>query len=159
MRFGFKGGDRLKFGDIITAVASIVVLIALFEYPVGIVFNIQSSGGQEATLFISFLLSALIVGVVFAGKIWEEARIKAILRIVALVAFAYIFEIWITASSSDWISAIREANPHPTYTATQWFYFDNSVALSAMFLDVIIVLVVSFIGLYIGSMFRKPKKS
>jgi len=28
-----------------------------------------------------------------------------------------------------------------------------------MFLDVIIVLVVSFIGLYIGSMFRKPKKS
>ncbi|HXX87052.1 MAG TPA: hypothetical protein VEH86_01205 [Candidatus Acidoferrum sp.] len=149
----------MKFGDVIIAVASIVVLIALFEYPVGLVFNIQSSGGQVAALFIAILLSALIVGVVFAGKIWEETRIKAILKIVALVAFAYIFELWIATSSSDYISTIREANPHPTYTATQWFYFDNSVALSALFLDVIIVLVLSFIGLYLGSMLRKPKKS
>ena len=149
----------MKFGDVITAVASTVVLIALFEYPVGLVFNIQSSGGQVAALFISFLLSALIVGVVFAGKIWEEARIKAILRIVALVAFAYIFEIWITASSSDWISAIREANPHPTYTATQWLYFDATMAGGTLFWDMILLLVAGFIGLYIGSMLRKPKKS
>jgi len=149
----------LKFSDVITAVASIVVLTYLFEYPLGFVFNLQTSGGQWADSLISILLSALIVGVVFAGKIWEETRTKAILRIVVLVAVLFIFGLWISVSSSDWISAIREANPHPTYTASDWYYFDGSVAVGAVFLNVVFVLVLGFIGLYVGSMIRKPKRS
>jgi flagellar biosynthesis protein FliQ len=149
----------LKFGDVIIAVASIVVLTYLFEYPLGFVFNLQTNGGQWADGLISILLSALIVGIVFAGKIWEETRIKAILRILVLVAVLFIFGLWISVSSSDWISAIREANPHPTYTASNWYYFDSSVAVGTVFLNVVFVLVSSFIGLYIGSMLRKPKKS
>ena len=149
----------MKFSDVITAVASIVVLTYLFEYPLGFVFNLQTSGGQWADSLISILLSALIVGVVFAGKIWEETRTKAILRIVVLVAVLFIFGLWISVSSSDWISAIREANPHPTYTASDWYYFDGSVAVGAVFLNVVFVLVLGFIGLYVGSMIRKPKRS
>ena len=149
----------MKFEDIIIAVASIVVLIFLFEYPLGSVFNLQTNGGQWADVGVSILLSALIVGIVFAGKIWEETRIKAILRILVLVAVLFIFGLWISVSSSDWISAIREANPHPTYTASNWYYFDSSVAVGTVFLNVVFVLVLSFIGLYIGSMLRKPKKS
>jgi flagellar biosynthesis protein FliQ len=148
----------LKFGDVIVAVASIVVLTYLFEYPLGFVFNLQTNGGQWADSLISILLSALIVGIVFAGKIWEENRIKAILRILVLVAVLFIFGLWISVSSSDWISAIREANPHSTYTASNWYYFDSSVAVGTVFLNVVFVLVLSFIGLYIGSMLRKPKK-
>jgi hypothetical protein len=155
----FGGGDGLKFSDVITAVASIVVLTYLFEYPLGFVFNLQTNGGQWADGLISILLSALIVGAVFAGKIWEETRTKAILRIVVLVAVLFIVGLWIGVSSSDWISAIREANPHPTYTASDWYYFDGSVAVGTLFINTIAVLAVCFIGLYIGSMLRKPKKS
>jgi len=159
VHFGFNGGDGLKFSDIVIAVASIVVLITLLEYPLGFVLDMQTGWGQLADGLISFLLSTLIVGVVFAGKIWEETRIKAILKIVVLYAILEIIGFWITTSASDYIAAIRESSSHPTYTATQWLYFDATMAGGTLFWDMILLLVAGFIGLYIGSLLRKPKKS
>ena len=149
----------MKFGDIVIAVASIVVLIPLFEYPLGFVLDMQTGWGQLADTLISFLLSTLIVGVVFAGKIWEETRIKAILKIVVLFAIPEIIGFGIFTSASDYISAIREGSSHPTYTATQWLYYDVTMAGGTLFWDMVFLLVAGFIGLYIGSMLRKPKKS
>jgi hypothetical protein len=149
----------LKFGDIVTAVASIAVLMVLFSYPLGFVLDPQTWWGQWANSAISIFLSALIVGYIFAGKIWEEARIRAILRIVVLGAVLFIFYMTIRLSSADFISWVREAYPHPEYSAADWYRLDGMVLGYNLFLNVVFLLAVSFIGLYVGSMLRKPKKS
>jgi hypothetical protein len=149
----------LKFGDIVTAVASIAVLMVLFSYPLGLVLDPQTWWGQWANSAISILLSAMIVGYIFAGKIWEEARIRAILRIVILGAVLFIFYMTIRLSSADFISWVMEAYPHPEYSAADWYRLDGMVLGYNLFLNVVFLLAVGFIGLYVGSMLRKPKKS
>jgi hypothetical protein len=149
----------LKFGDVVTAVASTAVLMVLTSYPLGFVLDMQTSWGQWANSGISIFLSTLIVGLVFAGKIWEEARIRAILRIVVVGAVLFIFYMTIRFTSSDFISWVSEANPHPEYTAANWYDFDGIVLSHNLFLNVVFLLVVSFIGLYIGSLLRKPTMS
>jgi hypothetical protein len=149
----------LKFGDVVTAVASVAVLLVLFSFALGWILDLQTSWGQWADSGISIFLSALVVGLVFSGKIWEEARIRAILRIVVVGAVLFIFYMTIRFTSSDFISWVREANPHPEYTAANWYYLDGMVLAYNLFFNVVLLLVVSFIGLYLGSMLRKQKRS
>jgi hypothetical protein len=149
----------LKFSDVVSATASIAVLMALMYFPLGFVLNLQTFWGQWADSVISIFLSALIVGLIFASKIWEEARLGAILRIVVIGGVLLIFYTTIRFTSSDFISWVKEANPNPTYTAADWYHFDGEVLVYNLFLNVVFWLVVSFVGLYIGSLLRKPKKS
>jgi hypothetical protein len=109
---------------------------------------------------VSILVSALIVGYVFAGKIREESRMISIGKIVVMSAFVMIF---LTVTS---YAAI---NPHYTNLVDQEFnatstsswkpidWYNNE--LMALFwntgISVLEVLALSFVGLYVGSM-RKP---
>jgi len=133
--------------------------MVLIMFPLGFVLDQQTSWGVWTNEGISIFLSALIVGLVFAGKIWEEAHIRAILRIAVVGAVLFIFYLTIRFTSSDFISWIKEASPHPEYTATDWYYFDGIVLGLNLFLNVVLLLIVSFVGLYVGSLLRKPKES
>ena len=161
--FNFEGGDRLKFGDVVTAVASSVVVMVLIHFPLMIVLipTLGSYWGINVSAIISVLLSALIVGYVFAAKIWEESRMEAIAKITVLaallMAFAVVMEV---AAMADWTTWVKETyTGTPPSSAFEWYVVEGVYLGAQAFLNVVIVLLLGFIGLYVGSMFKRPAKS
>jgi asparagine N-glycosylation enzyme membrane subunit Stt3 len=156
----------LKFSDIVIAVASLAVVLLFLEAILGLVLipAIGWDWGVTVVATICFLLSGLIVGAIFSRKIWEEAGIKTIAKIIVLGAVLLIL-VYAAAipSQGDWTTLVRQnyqnANPGKTLTTSQWFYVEEAALGEVMALNVFIGVVVTFIGLYIGSMLRKPRKS
>jgi hypothetical protein len=64
---------------------------------------------------------------------------------------------------ADWSPAVKEvyleANPGTSLSTSEWLNVESMAILQVMFIDVVMVLVFVFIGLYVGSMLRKPSKS
>jgi len=108
---------------------------------------------------ISFLVASLVVGYVCALKIHEDSKIKAIGVIVVLSTFTFMlfFSVWISNPfGSPWF----KESLNNEFNTSGWTNYDWD-AYSALMASVIaiIALVITFIGLYAGSMLRKPKKS
>ena len=75
----------MKFGDVITAAASLTVISLLLVFVFLAVFvPVDPSWGLDVANILSILVASLIVGYVFAVKIQEESRMEAIGRIVIL---------------------------------------------------------------------------
>jgi len=164
--FHFNGGDSLKFGDVVTAVASSVVVMVLIHFPLMIVLipALGAFWGINVSAIISVLLSALTVGYVFATKIWEESRMEAIAKITVLaallMAFGVVMEVAALAHWTTWVTDMYlEANPGASLSAFEWYVVEAIYLSSQMFLNVVIVLVLGFVRLYVGSMFKRPAKS
>jgi hypothetical protein len=153
----------VKFGDVVTAVATLAVIMILIHFPLMIVLDMALGyyWGMNVSAIVSVLLSALIGGYIFAGKIWEESGIGAIAKITVLaallMAFAVIME---TAAMTDWTAWVKEE-----YTGTapssafEWYAVEGMFLGYQVFLNVVIVLALGFVGLYIGSMFKRPAKT
>ena len=167
--FYLKGGDRLKFGDIVTCVASIAVIFALIIGPLDMVLFLalgisrMNNWGYLVSMIVSLLLSALISGYIFAGKLWE-ARRESITKITALwAALVMLFAIIVPATWADWGPIAKEeyqaAYPGATLSTSEWLTWEMMYLDVFMFFIVVLALVLGFIGLYIGSMLRKPKTS
>jgi len=153
----------LKFGDAAMATASLVLIGLMLDASLLVAFGPLDSVSlsERATLafFISFLVGSLIVGYVFSLKIQEESRINAIGGIVVLSTFAlWLFEMAEIAGPlgsawfKDYLSSMFNTSGWTNYD--WWAYSAFSVALVDL-----VTLVISFIGLYVGSMLRKPKKT
>jgi predicted PurR-regulated permease PerM len=154
------GGDRLKFSDVILAVASLL-LISWSLYPVlAIAFVPLNSNTASDTLsyIICILVGALIVGYVLAPKIHEESKVRAIGSIAVLSTFVMmaLLMVWFASPQGNrWF--MDSLNSMFNKTTSQWTDYDLTV-YSALLetMDTVIALVLSFIGLYVGSMLRKP---
>jgi len=156
----------LKFSDVILAVASIGVIFALIAFPLELVF-VSALGlklGQDIGAFVSLFLSALIGGYIFAGKIWE-ARREALTKITVLwAAFIGVIAMMIPAGVAHWgLMAEEEFQlmyPGAAEPSTaEWVSYEMMYNGSFSFLIVGSALVLGFIGLYVGSMLRRPVKS
>jgi len=159
----------LKFGDLVMSVASMAVVFALIAFPLEMVWlsalgiSGMSNWGYIVNLLVSLFLSALISGYIFAGKIWE-ARREAVTKIAVLwAALVMLFAIIAPASIADYGLLIKEeylaANPGATLSTSEWVTWEYMYLDMFTFLMVGFSLVLGFVGLYIGSMLRKPKKS
>jgi FtsH-binding integral membrane protein len=105
---------------------------------------------------VASLVASLVVGYVFALKIQEESRIRAIGVIVVLAAFTLLIfsAIWIANDAAyPWF----KDSINSTFNTTGWTDYDWS-AYSALMVsvDTIMGAVISFIGLYVGSILRRP---
>jgi hypothetical protein len=123
----------------------------------------MNNWGYMVSLIVSFFVSALISGYVFAGKIWE-ARRESITKITVLwAALVMLFAIIVPATWADWGPIAKEeylaAHPGATLSTAEWLTWEMMTLDSFMFLIVVIALVLGFIGLYVGSILRKPSKS
>jgi hypothetical protein len=159
-----EGGDGLKFGDVVTCVASFVVVNVLISVPLIIAFvpMLGFYSGTEVGNTISLFLAALVIGYIFAGKILE-ARRESIAKITILVtAFVVLSSVSLPALE-HWAPSMREQFQAMTGTTTlstsEWLGVEMIALSLNMFINVALTLVLGFIGLYIGSMLRKPKKS
>jgi hypothetical protein len=151
----------LKFGDVIVAVASWQVVFILVHTVLSIALIPMSSyWGFNVDSILSFLVSALIVGYVFAGKIREESRMVSIGKIVVLSAVLTMFATMIGVSATGhynaWVDeSLRNMYSTGSWTNTDWVAFEHMMLVEWAVFPVVYALVFSFIGLYLGSM-RKP---
>ncbi len=154
----FGGGDCLKFSDAITATVSLVLVGLILEAFLMVAFGSLNPNSTSDTLaaIISFLVASLVVGYVFALKIQEESRIKATGLIVVLSGFTILMflAIWMANGfASPWF----RDSINSMFNRTAWTDYDlNAYAALAASVQVIMAVVVTFIGLYAGSMLRKP---
>ena len=166
MCFGFIGGDRLKFGNVILAVASIAVIDIMLNFVLGIALipSIGSYWGMNSAAIISILIAALFVGYIFAIKIQEESRIRSVGKISVLFASVMSLSVMMSAAANpyykDWIDeTLRSVYTTSAWTKADWYIYGQLSLLTFVVLNVVLALVLTFIGMYAGSMLRNPKKS
>ncbi len=150
----------MKFDDVVMATVSLVLVgLILDAFLLVALIPVASSSTGDLAAVIAFLIASLAVGYLFASKIQEESRIRAIEVIVVLTAFTMlIFEsIWIANSFAG--AYIRE-HLNGLFNTNGWTNYDwDAYAAFLVSVAVIIISAVSFIGLYAGSMLKSPKKS
>jgi hypothetical protein len=155
----------LKFSNVILAVAAFAVIDVLVYFVLGIVL-IPSMGylGFNSSFILSVLVAALVVGCVFGGKLQEESRIRAVGKIAVLIGAVESAVVMLAASANGYFSASIKETLQSMYstgawTTTDWLVYTQLALAELVALNVVLALVLSFIGLYAGSMLRKPKKA
>ena len=150
----------MKIEDVVMATGSLVFVgLALDAFLMVAFIPLGDSTSESLAFIISFLVVSFVVGYVFALKIQEMSRIKAVLGIAVLSAFALIFflSIWTAIPTTNpWFNdSLKNMFNTSGWTNYEW----NAYSALAITIDVIVAFVLSFIGLYAGSMLRKPKKT
>jgi len=156
----------LKFGDVVMAVATAAVIFVLISFLLDMALfpAIGYYWGLNVGFIVSIFLATLIIGYIFAAQIWE-ARMKAIAKITILAAVLMMFTVVIevAALGTYWTTWVHEtyldSNPGANPSVFDWYAIGSMYLGSQVVLNVVIVLVLAFIGLYIGSMFKRPAKS
>jgi hypothetical protein len=157
-----KGGDALKFGEIITAVALGVVAFVFVEWvlAIALVPTVGYSWGLNVAVIVSVFIAMLAVGYVFAGQIKED-RLGSIGRILVLSVVVLIFAAMIGFSANGSYSTYVQDNLRSMYsdtgswTSAQWFTYGQLMLIGNLAFNAGLGLVFGFLGLYAGSM-RKP---
>ncbi len=156
----------MKFSNVILAVATVSVINVLVQFALGIALipSMGSYWGLNSSFIISALITGLVVGVVFAAKIQEESRTRAVGKIVVLVGAVEAVAVLLSASANSYFGAyvketLQSMFSTSAWTTTDWFVYTQLGLLEGMALNVVLVIVLGFIGLYAGSMVRKPKAS
>jgi hypothetical protein len=151
----------LKFSDVIIATASLALITRSLYAVLAVAFVPLNSNMTSDVLayIISLLVSSLIVGYVFAPKIQEESKVKAIGGVVVLSTFVLMvfLVIWFASpQGSPWFKDMLSS----MFNRTGWPDYDLEVySALAETVFTVVGLVIIFIGLYVGSMLRKPSKS
>ena len=153
----------MKFGDVITAVATYAVLQILIAFPLTImalpVFGVTMLTYYGAGLTAVFL-SMLIVGYMFRDGI-REAGQDTILRIAVLSAFYELLVVVFQPALADWlpfaINLPKEAFDGTVITTMEWFLYGLSRRGNMVF-NILIVIGLGFIGLHVGSKLKRAPK-
>ncbi len=154
----------MRIGDIVICVASIAVIFALIAVPLELLFVsvLGLEPGYDVGVFVAIFLSALVSGYIFAGKLWE-ARRESIAKItVVWTALVIVIAANIPAAVEDWGPKVKAeylaANPGATLSTSEWVYWEMMYVDIFIFITIALTLVLSLIGLYVGSMLKKPVK-
>jgi hypothetical protein len=150
----------LKFSDVIVAVASMTVIFILLDTLLWIALIPINSAWADPANIVVILVSALIVGYVFAGKIREESRMTSIGKVVVLHAVVTLFVVMMFFATVGHYNAyvdeyLRNTYSTGSWTNAQWFANEGMVLLEDAGTYVALALALGFVGLYVGSM-RKP---
>ncbi len=149
----------------IIAVAWLTVFAYVIAFPVTFILTpaVGSFNAFELSTFVSLILSPIIVGYLCAEKIREEKRPRTTANIAALYTVLAMLMVLIEASIAEWAPYIRadylKANPTATPSALDWYNIELAALSQEIFLIIVLSFVFTFIGLYIGSMLKKPAKT
>jgi len=154
----------LRFGDVATAVASLFLVTVLVSYPLEIVL-ISILGlylGPPIGASISVSMGALIIGYVFSGRM-ENGRKESVAKIAVLFTALMLFSIMLNNAVlgedfTNWVhESYQESNPTASLTTFEWFLVGGLFIGSQIFMNIIVLFLLSLIGLFAGSMLKKPK--
>lgn len=148
----------MKFSYAIIATVSLVLLGLILDAFLLVGFIPMNNGSLSDLLsfIIAFLVSSLVIGYVFALKIQEDSRIKAtgVIDVLSTFTFTLFYSVWIcNLYGSEWFTESLNNMFKPSGWTTYEYAAYSSLAVSIV---AIITFVIIFIGLYAGSMVRKP---
>lgn len=155
----------MKFGNIVTAVASMFLVTVLISYPLEALL-IQLLGLNLAPTIgalISVLLAGMIIGYVFSGKT-ENGKKEVIVKISILFTVLMLFSIILNNAVlgtyfTDWVQeSYMESAPTASLSTFEWFLIGGLFIGSQMFMNAIVLFVFSLIGLFAGSKLRKKRE-
>ena len=156
----------MKFGDIIIVVATLIVAFFLFDslFNLALIPATSSEWGAMAAVIVSILLSGLVAGYFFAGKIREESRTASIGKVVILFTAVFGLLIMIVYGAIYHYGALADETLSSMYNAsgwtnTNWFAYEIMGLTVDTALFVVFALIFGFIGLYLGSMRKPPAKT
>ena len=154
----------MKFSDVIVAMASLFVVAWVINTLLNFVLvPASTSYGGDVAYILSVLISAPIVGYVFAGKMREESRIASIGKVVVLFTVLMIFVMTMGAMARHYPLFIDEqlSNMYNTssWTNAQWFWYETTFLMLVATVYAVFSLLFGFIGLYLGSMRRPSAKT
>jgi hypothetical protein len=151
----------LKFEDVEVAVASFTVVSILLQFTLNIVLipTFTHEGADIAELS-SYLISALIVGLVFAGKIREGSKMASVGKIIVMNATVILFVFMISRAANGHWNAVTDDTLRTIYstsswTNNDWYTYEGMSLVADSALTVLYVLLLGFTGLILGSL-RKP---
>ncbi len=155
----------MKFSDVILGAAAMAVVWSLIYVLFALVL-IPSAGsvwGLDAAAGISLLIAALVVGAVFAGKMEAESRARAFGKVAVLFGVVTLFlSMMLFSSNSNSGNLLKETlqgmYSTGSWTTADWFAYTQLAIFLNVAVNVALSLVVGFIGLYVGSLLRKPKQ-
>ncbi len=150
----------MKFSEVVMATASLVLIGFLLDFGLkGAFVLLNSTSGELIAWAIAFLVASLIVGSVFALKIKDGSKIGAIGSIVVLSGFTLMLTLiaWIANPiANPWVKDSIEN----MFNTSGWTNYDWSAYLAvSLMLEVILAMVLSFIGLLVGSMLRRHRSN
>jgi len=154
----------VKFGDVATAVASLFIITILISYPLEVLLIsfLDLTLAPTVGAIISVLLSAVTIGYIFSGKIANCNR-WVIMKISVLFAVLMLFLIVLNNAVlgsyfTDWVQeTYMESNPSASLSTFEWFLVGGLFIGSQMFMNAIVLLVFSLMGLFVGSKLRKKR--
>jgi hypothetical protein len=122
--------------------------------------TLDTTIGPDIALIVSVLVPSLIVGYMFAGKIKENSKRGAISRI-AVLSTVILTLFTIALFTNPYVGIMIEEDLETIFSTNGWTTMDylaysQLIMLMIVAIGVVIYLLVSFIGLYVGSMLRKP---
>jgi len=120
--------------------------------------------GFMLSAVIAFLLSATVTGYIFSKNIWHENRTRTIAKITVLfTVLVSVIVLMENAASSDWTLMIKtdyqNTNPEASPSTSDWYYIERLAIIQDDFINVILMLALTFTGLYIGSTLKKQTKT
>jgi hypothetical protein len=155
----------LRFGEIIAAVAVGTVLSVVLDYLFGVAFvaAVGTDWGLLVAFVVSVLVASLVVGYVFAGQI-QESRLGSVGRIAALVGVVVMFTVIISFAANayyaSWVDDYLRSNfSTGSWSKMDWFIHGQLVLLSETVMHMVLAVVLSFVGLYAGSMRKVSAKT
>ena len=149
----------MKFSEIVIATTSIVITSIMLDSLLLAALGPVIPEGTDIAGILSVLMASLIVGYVFSLKTQEESRRRAIFSIAILSAVVFMFYAMALFANPLVSPAIRE-HISAAFATTGWTNDDwlNGIVM-VMGLLVAFAFVGIFVGVYAGSMLRKPKKA
>ena len=153
----------MKFGDIITAVASLFLTTILISYPLEVLLISFLGLALAPTVgaIIAVLIAAMTIGYIFSGKMngsrWVIMKISVLFTV--LMLFSIVLNNAVLGNYfTQWIQETHmESNPSASFSTFEWFLVGGLFIGSQMFMNATVLLVFSLIGLFVGSKLRKKR--
>jgi hypothetical protein len=154
----------VKFGDVITAVASLFLITILISYPLESILISLIGLNLAPTIgaLVSVLIGGLVIGYVFLGKTTENRKV-VVVKISVLFTVLMLCSIVLNNAVlgeyfTNWVQeTYQESNPTASLTTFEWFLIGGLFIGSQMFMNAIILFICSLIGLFAGSILRKKR--
>lgn len=153
----------MKFGDIITAVASLAVIYIVLDFVFfAAVISVNTYWGPDISTIVSALVASLIVGYMFAAKIHEESRTRAISKIIVLSTLVLTFYTMALFANPYMNTAVQDGLESmfstSGWTTWDWVAYAQLMMSMLVTMNLIFNLVFGFVGLYAGSMLKRGAK-
>ena len=152
----------MKFGDVISAVASLFLITILISYPLESILISLIGLNLAPTIgaLFSVLIGGLVIGYVFLGKTTENRKVVMV-KISVLFTVLMLFSIVLNNAVlgeyfTNWVQeTYMESNPTASLTTFDWFLIGGLFIGSQMFMNAIILFIFSLIGLFAGAKLRR----